>query len=249
MPSYMTFYLFWIVAPILLSFVSAHPAVLIVAVAAFFLRTWLPDPIEWVRTAGLAGVRLFMPRSPDGRSLAATLPAEPKPLVALAEKKDAPGSAVAQQLVAQLRWAGKPGMVTTVVRPLTADEQARFERGRTQFATSCAPCHQANGQGLPGLAPSLVNSRWATGDGRIAARLVLNGKARENLIMPPWKAILNDEAAAAVLTFVRRSWGHEADPVTPAAIAEARAATAARDQPYSEADLMQMLEEMGTGRK
>ena len=31
--------------------------------------------------------------------------------------------------------------------------------------------------------------------------------------MPPWKAALNDEAIAGVLTFVRRSWGHDADPV------------------------------------
>lgn len=204
---------------------------------------------EWVRTAGLAGVRLFMPRSPDGRGVGATLPAEPKPLVALAAKKDAPGAATAQQLLTQLRWAGKPGLVTTVVRPLTPDEQVLFERGRTQFATSCAPCHQANGQGLPGLAPSLVNSRWAVGDARIAARLVLNGKARENLIMPPWKNLLNDETTAAVLTFVRRSWGHEADPVTSATVAEARAATTTRDQPYTEADLMQMQEQMGTARK
>ncbi len=123
------------------------------------------------------------------------------------------------------------------VRPLTAGEKEQFERGRLQFATICAACHQPNGQGLLGLAPSLVNSRWVQDDPRILARIVLNGKAQENLIMPPWKMMLNDGAIAEVLTFVRRSWGNEGDPVTAALVAEARRDTAAREQPLSDYDL------------
>ena len=46
-----------------------------------------------------------------------------------------------------------------------------------------------------------------------------------------------DEAIASVLTFIRRSWGQEADPVTVATVAESRAATAKRDEPWSDNDL------------
>ncbi|MEO5958757.1 MAG: c-type cytochrome, partial [Opitutaceae bacterium] len=198
---------------------------------------------EWARTALLGGVRHFLPRTPDGRGLAGSLPAEPKPLLALAEKSGAPSATVARQLLAELRWPGKPGMVTVAVRPLNAREQAAFERGKTQYAALCVACHQPNGQGQAGLAPPLVNSRWALSDPRIVARVVLNGKARENLIMPPWKTLLDDEAIAGVLTFVRRSWGHEADPVATAVVAEARAATANRDTPYTEEALLELQEE------
>src|SRR5205085_586248 len=105
-----------------------------------------------------------------------------------------------------------------------------------QFATVCAACHQPNGQGLAGLAPPLVNSRWALGDERILARIVLAGKVQENFVMPPMKAF-DDQTLAGVLTFIRRSWGHEAAPVAPAVVAEARAVIATRDEPWSDADL------------
>ena len=128
-------------------------------------------------------------------------------------------------------------------------EQAQFEQGKVQFAGLCAACHQPNGQGLAGLAPSLVYSRWVLGDPRILARIVLNGKVQENLVMPPWKAALDDANIAAVLTFVRRSWGHDSDPVAPAVVAEARRATASREEPFSEADLQELAQELRPARK
>ncbi|MDO8541433.1 MAG: c-type cytochrome [Opitutaceae bacterium] len=195
---------------------------------------------ESARTAILGGVRHFLPRSPDGKSPVAKLPAEPMPLVALAIRSGSPDAAVAQQLLEQLKRPGKPGAQAATVRPLTAAEQARFEKGKMLFAALCAACHQPNGQGLEGLAPPLINSRWVLGDGRVLSRILLNGKARENLIMPPWKAAFDDEAIAAVLTFIRRSWEHDADPVEPSTVAEARRATADRDEPYTDPELEEL---------
>ena len=122
-------------------------------------------------------------------------------------------------------------------RPLAANEKAQYETGRQYFAKICTACHQPDGQGLPGLAPSLVNSRWVQDDPRILARIVLNGFGQENLVMPPWKQVLNDEAIASVLTFIRKSWGHDADSVSPAIVAEARRETATRELPLSDYDL------------
>jgi len=198
---------------------------------------------EWARSAMLGGVRHFLPKTPDGRAVIGSLPGEPKPLLALAEGKTA-SAPVAKQLVNLLKWPGKPGINTAPVRPLNADEQALFEKGKTQFATICAACHQANGQGLPGLAPSLIFSRWILGDPRVLARIVLSGKSQQNLFMPPWKGVLNDEAIAAALTYARRSWGHEADPVDLATVAEARKAMASRDEPWTDADLEELVKEL-----
>jgi mono/diheme cytochrome c family protein len=124
-----------------------------------------------------------------------------------------------------------------------------FNRGKTQFATLCAACHQPEGQGLAGLAPALVNSRWALADERIAARIVLAGKARENLVMPGLRAVLDDEAIAAVLTFVRNSWGNAGGAVSPVVVAEARAATAKREEPFSEPELGALENTLAPARK
>ncbi|MGH7946085.1 MAG: DUF7133 domain-containing protein, partial [Opitutaceae bacterium] len=200
---------------------------------------------DWARIPMLAGIRHFLPKSPDGRPFPGNLPAEPKPLVALAADKKSAAAPIATQLLTQLKWPGKPGASTAEVKPLSVAEQELFDKGKAQFVALCAACHQPNGQGLAGLAPSLVYSRWVRGDPRILARIVLNGKVQENMVMPPWKAALDDENIAAVLTFVRRSWGHEADAVAPSIVAEARAATAARVEPFSDADLEEVAEALG----
>ena len=120
--------------------------------------------------------------------------------------------------------------------PFTSEQQKLFEKGREVFATICAGCHQPTGLGLKGLAPSLVTSQWAVGDERALARIVLQGKASEGLIMPPLAA-LDDESLAGALTFIRRSWGHTASPVDTAAIARARQETAGRAEPWSDKEL------------
>lgn len=204
---------------------------------------------EWARIPMLAGVRHFLPKSPDGKAFAAALPIEPKPLLELAQRKEFPAARIAAQLLIHLKWPGKPGAERSGARPLTPEEQARFEAGQSLYAAVCAACHQPNGQGQPGLAPSLVYSRWVLGDPRILARIVLNGKTQENLIMPPWKAALDDESAAAVLTFIRRSWGHEAEPIAAPVVAEARAATATRQEPFTEADLEELAKSLPPSRR
>jgi hypothetical protein len=87
------------------------------------------------------------------------------------------------------------------------------------------------------------------GDPRILARIVLNGKVTENLTMPPWKAALNDDAIAGVLTFVRRSWGHDADPIAPVVVAEARKEVGKREDPWSDADLDELLQALAPAKK
>ena len=140
-------------------------------------------------------------------------------------------------------------MAAIVPVKLSAEEQARFDKGNAQYAALCAACHQPEGQGLVGLAPPLVNSKWAVGDERIVARIVLNGKSNDTLVMPTLSATLDDEAIANVLTYVRNSWGHAAGAVAPAVVAQARAATATRLEPWTDADLAALAQELGPVRR
>jgi len=78
---------------------------------------------------------------------------------------------------------------------------------------------------------------------------VLNGKSQENLVMPTLKAALDDEAIANVLTFVRNSWGHAAGAVTPETVARVRTMTASREEPWNDADLAELAQTMGGGRR
>jgi glucose/arabinose dehydrogenase/mono/diheme cytochrome c family protein len=194
-------------------------------------------------TTLLTSLKQAVPRQSDGQLLSAHLAAAPNALVRLAAT-DSPDGARAKELLPHLSWPGHEN--ETKAAPLTAEQQVLFEKGRTIFTTICAGCHQPNGQGLKGLAPSLVTSKWVAGNERALARIVLQGKLSENLIMPQLQA-LDDESLAGVLTFVRRSWGHGFDPVAPAVIAQARTETAGRAEPWTEKDLAKFLEGIRVG--
>ena len=139
-----------------------------------------------------------------------------------------------------IAWPGKPGAPAPVT-PLTPDEARRFAAGQEVYRNLCVACHQENGQGQEKVAPSLVNSPLALAAPGVPARIVLNGKEGQVGLMPPLGSTLSDEQVAAVLTYVRRAWGHTASPVTPATIAETRKATASRTRPWTNQELMPMV--------
>lgn len=196
------------------------------------------DAPAWAVPTLLASLKQAIPHQSDGKLLSAHLSAAPATLVRLSET-DSADRAMATELLDHLTWPGHEA--TTTAAPLTAEQEALFEKGRGIFTTICAGCHQPNGQGLKGLAPSLVTSKWVAGSERALARIVLQGKLSENLVMPQLQA-LDDESLAGVLTFLRRSWGHGFDPVSPAAIAQARQETAGRAEPWTDKDLAKFVE-------
>lgn len=125
-----------------------------------------------------------------------------------------------------------------------ATTNAATQDGRAVFNRTCATCHQQNGQGIRGAFPPLVGSPFVTGDKARLVRLVLHGLtgqlvvggARYNNVMPPWKT-LSDAELAAVLTYVRSSFGNTAGPVTPQDVAQQRAATASRATMWTVAEI------------
>ena len=120
------------------------------------------------------------------------------------------------------------------------DEQQLFAAGKEIYATLCAVCHQADGQGRANVAPPLVGSPFALGPPAVVVRIMLHGKRGPTNVMPALGPLITDEQIAAVLTYIRREWGQTAPPIDAAAAKAIRAATAGRARPWTAEELQQI---------
>ncbi len=196
---------------------------------------------DWQRRALVAGMLAARVPGSGGRPGRIRLAREPPPLARLDNDEDE-GDEEERELVSSLTWPGKPG-AESPVRALGAEERSLFERGRAVYAAACATCHHASGRGEPGKAPALAGSSWVLGSEERLARIVLQGLvgppkadgARWSQEMPAFLA--PDEDHAALLTYLRREWGHEADPVTSSTIARIRESTRERSRPWTAEEL------------
>lgn len=132
---------------------------------------------------------------------------------------------------------------------LSPEEQKWFNDGKDLYEITCLSCHQANGMGQDALAPPLVGSPWVTNSVERLVRIALhglrgpikvNGRVYEfGTEMPPLAA-LSDDQLGAVLTYVRREWGHKASAISPATVARIREATSSREQAWTEGELLRI---------
>jgi len=97
----------------------------------------------------------------------------------------------------------------------------QMEMGKKIFETpgKCITCHQANGQGVPNVFPSLVGSKFLLEQKVLAVTQVLNGSAKVGnktvkypAPMPPQLA--SKEEAVAVINYVLNSFGNQGGVVT-----------------------------------
>ncbi len=94
-------------------------------------------------------------------------------------------------------------------------------RGEKVYDTSCAACHQASGEGVPGAFPAIKGSAVATGPSSEHLALVMNGKP--GTAMAAFAGQLSDVDLAAVVTYQRNAWGNNAgDLIQPAEVKAAR---------------------------
>jgi mono/diheme cytochrome c family protein len=114
-------------------------------------------------------------------------------------------------------------------------------RGKAVYENICGLCHNNDGSGKPGQAPPFAGSEWALGNPNHMIRIPLTGLAgpvevkgqQWNLAMPAMGAALPDDDLAAVLTYIRQSWGNKASAITPDQVKAARAAVGNRTQPWT----------------
>src|SRR6202035_4741210 len=103
--------------------------------------------------------------------------------------------------------------------------------GGAIYADECSACHGMDGKGVPYLFPSLAGSpnvRSADPTSLIrvlieGARSVAPGGEPTGPGMPSFAWKLSDDEAAAVLTYIRNSWGTSAPAVDPRQVEQARA--------------------------
>ena len=193
----------------------------------------LDPPAAWWSEPVMAGLEATRRKGPRGERLPIALRARP---AALAADDDAPR--FAGRVDEGCTWPGKPGAKPIELpRELTPAERALFDRGAEVYAATCATCHQPHGGGQVGKAPTLRGTEYSVGDGERLAKILLLGLdgplmvdgEEWNMEMPRFEG--EDADLAAVLTYVRRSWGNGADPVTPEDVARARASIGERTTP------------------
>ena len=123
---------------------------------------------------------------------------------------------------------------------------AMMAEGKRQYDMICAACHGDDGLGKPGQAPPLAGSEWVNAASfkrieeipqlGLSGDLHVSGQAW-NLQMAPMGAALSDSDLAAVLTYIRGSWGNKASPVSDADVKAMRAAVAGHPPISGEAGL------------
>lgn len=119
---------------------------------------------------------------------------------------------------------------------LKGEERELFIKGKEIYAREgfCSTCHQADGGGLPGSGfPPLAGTPWVIGSQERLIKLVLKGlqgpitvrdaRYPGQVPMTPFEGMLNDEEVAAVLTYVRNSFGNKASAVTAEKVKQVRA--------------------------
>ncbi len=108
--------------------------------------------------------------------------------------------------------------------------EAAVPRGQGIYKTYCQVCHQADGNGVPGMNPPLTQTEWVLGEKERLIKVVLNGLNGEieikgeiyNNVMAS-HSFLTDKQIADVLTYVRSSWGNDASEISEEEVAAVRA--------------------------
>jgi mono/diheme cytochrome c family protein len=143
-----------------------------------------------------------------------------------------------RDLMAIATYLKSTGATVAAAQPLPAtDPQMRV--GRSIYRDTCSACHGLEGRGVPNLFPALAHTATVRAtDPTTTIRVLLRGarsvatKSEPTApAMPAFNWQLDDAQAAAVLTYVRNSWGAAAPAVTPDQVRDARADLAKRDQP------------------
>jgi mono/diheme cytochrome c family protein len=126
---------------------------------------------------------------------------------------------------------------------------ASAQDGAQLYTLYCAACHAADGKGATGgTFPPLAASPYLAGDPDRAVKIVLKGLSGPvdvlgktyNLEMPPQGAVLPDDQVAAILTYVRSSWGNQAAAVTAEQVKTIRASIQDRNTPWTAPEILKL---------
>ena len=119
-----------------------------------------------------------------------------------------------------------------VSRVPVAENSLLMRLGKSLYAESCANCHGARGQGEPTRYPPLANNQSIQMESAVnPIRMVLNGGLPPGTAgnpmpygMPPFAQSLSNDEVAAVVTYIRSSWGNHGTAISAREVDELRSA-------------------------
>ena len=110
---------------------------------------------------------------------------------------------------------------------LEGEERALYIKGKELYEREayCGTCHQEQGQGLSASGyPPLRQAKWVNGSEDRLIKLTLKGiygpisvlrrDYKGNVPMTPFEGLMTDEEVAAVLTYVRNSFGNRSSVIS-----------------------------------
>ncbi|WP_337041774.1 PVC-type heme-binding CxxCH protein [Emticicia sp. 17c] len=134
---------------------------------------------------------------------------------------------------------------------LKGEELELYNIGKAIYAKEgyCTTCHQADGKGLTASGfPPLAGTNWVQGNEDRAIKIVLkgllgpievNGKKYPGQVpMTPFEGLLTDKEVAAVLTYVRNSFGNKAPAIQPEKVKTIRASLKNQKDIYNASKLL-----------
>lgn len=137
-------------------------------------------------------------------------------------------------------------------RKLEGEENRVYQIGKEVYLRDahCATCHQPDGKGLANIYPPLTERAWLEDDERLV-KIALKGlwgpidvagkRYDPSQGVPPMMGfgeILGDNEMAAVLSYIRQSFGNDLDPVSAETVRRVRAATKDRVNFYTSEELL-----------
>jgi mono/diheme cytochrome c family protein len=114
----------------------------------------------------------------------------------------------------------------------TAENSLLMRLGKSVYASQCANCHGAQGAGEPTRYPPLAANQSIQMESAVnPIRMVLNGGFPPSTPgnpmpygMPPFAQNLSNDEVAAVVTYIRSSWGNHGTAISANQVDELRSA-------------------------
>lgn len=176
------------------------------------------------------------------------------PILAEAAKKPLDDWMIHAYEAAEAHLKGEPvkkKKEVTVTSALTGKALDLYTAGREIYAKEgyCITCHQPDGKGLAASGfPPLAGTSWVSGNDERLIKIALKGLMGPievdgknypgQVPMTPFGGLLKDEEVAAVLTYVRNSFGNQGPAVMPEKVKKVRAETESKKDFYSPDQLL-----------
>lgn len=137
-------------------------------------------------------------------------------------------------------------------QPRKGGDEEQMRLGKSKYELVCGACHDNTGMGKLNMAPPFAGSEWVQGSPNRLIRIPLVGLGGPITVhsqqytfgssMPAMGVAFSDDELAAVLTYIRHSFGNKATPITAEQVKAVKTQVGNRTQPFTPEEVMQVPE-------